>query len=365
MLYDLKTLRSRSASAENPGALPGEGGRSQGGRKGSPCIEPLAAGDVVTLLDVDGPGQVRRIWCTIPPDSIEHNRNLILRAYWDGSDLPSVEVPLTDFFGVSHGRQRHLVTELVGMQEGRGFNCRIPMPFARHARITIENDSGSDVAMFFYQIDFTLGDAVEGAGYLHAQFRREDPVPYGVDYTILDGATGPGVYLGTVLGIRNRYDDVTEWWGEGEVKFFLDGETYPTICGTGLEDYIGSAWGTGEVCTPTQGAPFLDEENGLYSLYRFHTFDPIYFRSDLRVTVQQIGAGSRAKAAQVFGENAITYRAVGTEPGSDLGLFERSDDYSSVAFWYQQAPNPQWPALPGREERTHNLTPDRVPIENK
>ncbi|XID96035.1 glycoside hydrolase family 172 protein [Paenibacillaceae bacterium WGS1546] len=282
-------------------------------------------------------------------------RNVIIRIYWDGQQHPSVEVPLGDFFGVAHGRQRHLITECVGMQEGRGFNCWIPMPFKEEARITVENDSGSDIPLFFYQIDFTVGDELDNIGYFHAQFRRSNP-PLKEDYVILDGVQGRGVYLGTVIGIRNLYPYLEEWWGEGEVKFYLDGDReYPTICGTGTEDYIGSAWGTGEVCTPYQGAPLIDDEKGLYSLYRFHVKDPIYFQSDLKVTIQQIGAGSREKAVSAYGSLASTYRAVGTEQGSDLCLFERSDDYCSVAYWYQTLPTVPFPQLPDRRQRTEGL----------
>src|SRR4051794_33701818 len=156
---------------------------------------------------------------------------------------PSVEVPLGDFFGIAHGRQRPMQAELVTMQVGKGFNCWIPMPFRSRARITIENDASSDVDMFFYQVDFTLDDPVDAdTGIFHAQFRRANPCPMGEDFTILDGVEGRGIYLGTVLGVRSLYEDA--WWGEGEVKFYIDGDRdLPTICGTGTEDYMGSAWG--------------------------------------------------------------------------------------------------------------------------
>ncbi len=174
-----------------------------------------------------------------------HLRNTILRMYWDGQEHPSVEVPLGDFFGVAHGRQADLGSALLAMQDGKGFNCWIPMPFRTHARITVENDSGSDIAMFFYQVDFTVGDSLDdSAGAFHAQFRRNNPCPLHEDYVILDGVEGRGAYLGTVLGVRALYRDC--WWGEGEVKFFLDSDdTHPTICGTGAEDYMGSAWSLG------------------------------------------------------------------------------------------------------------------------
>lgn len=356
MLYDLNThLVSRAATAENPQAAVGAGGTTGRGRKGSPCIEPLAVGETATLLDVRGRGVIRHIWCTIPADS-DHLRNVIVRMYWDDSPHPSVEVPIGDFFGVAHGMTAPMESECVSMQEGRGFNSWIPMPFRESARITVENDAGSDVPLLFYQVDFTLGDDLARAGYFHARFARTNPCPLGQDYVILDDVQGPGVYLGTVLGIRNLFPYLDEWWGEGEVKFFIDeDDEYPTICGTGTEDYIGSAWGTGVVCTPYQGAPLIDDRVGLYSLYRFHVKDPIYFSKSLKVTIQQIGAGSKTRALEAYGDAAAVRRAVGTTDDSDLGLFDRSDDYSSVAYWYQATPGHSPQSLPTRSQRTAGL----------
>ncbi|MEV0733596.1 glycoside hydrolase family 172 protein [Polymorphospora sp. NPDC050346] len=351
-----KNVASRSVTAENPTGEPGAGGRANNGRKGRPCIEPLSRGQSVTLLEATGPGVVRRIWCTLPPGDPDHLRNVILRMYWNGCEYPSVEVPIGDFFGLSHGQQRPLHTACVAMQGATGFNCWIPMPFHDNARITVTNESSTDVAMFFYQVDYTLGDDLAAAGLFHASFRRQNPVPLGEDFVILDAGGGPGVFLGTVIGIRSLYTDKTEWWGEGEVKFYLDGETFPTICGTGTEDYIGSAWGTPEVVSPYQGAPLVDDEAGLYSLYRFHVPDPIYFDSSLRVTIQQLGAGSRATALAALGDASLLYRAAGTVDGADVCLFERSDDYSAVAFWYQSTPARLAP-LPPSEDRVRDLPP--------
>ncbi|HVX43075.1 MAG TPA: glycoside hydrolase family 172 protein [Mycobacteriales bacterium] len=284
-IYELKHLRSRSASAENPSAEPGNGGRSGGGRKAAPCLWPVRSGDTVTLLDHAGPGVIRHIWCTIPPGNPDHLRNVILRIYWDGQDSPSVEAPLGDFFGGPHGRQAPMQSDLVAMQSGKGFNCWIPMPFREHAVITLENDSPADIAMLFYQIDFTLDDDLDDAtGYFHAQFRRSNPCPLHEDFTILDGVEGRGRYLGTVIGVRSTFRET--WWGEGELKFFLDKDTeFPTICGTGTEDYMGSAWGLDQVLTPFQGAPLVDAESGHYSLYRFHVPDR---------SISRNGCGSRS-----------------------------------------------------------------------
>lgn len=353
MLYELSNKTSRSASAENPHALPGQGGKAANGRKGAPCIVGLGHGSVHTLLDVDGPGVIRHVWCTIPPGNRLHMRNLILRMYWDGQQTPSVEAPLGDFFGMAHGRQRNLVSELISMQNGTGFNCWIPMPFSKHARITVENDSGSDISMLFYQIDFTTGDTLDGnTGYFHAQFRRANPCPIHEDYTILDGVTGRGVYLGTVLGVRSLYQE--SWWGEGEVKFFIDGEALPTICGTGTEDYVGFAWGLGELCTPWQGCPYKNDDLGLYSFYRFHAKDPIYFQQSLKVTIQQIGYGSRKDASAHYGSDFTCTPAAGPQPGDEC-YYDRSDDFCSVAYWYQSLPTRPFPPFPGRKLRSADL----------
>lgn len=359
-LYRIKNgIRSYSATAENKNANSGEGGKANFKRKGSPCIEPMKAHDTYVLLHKKNTtGIIRKIWCTIPVNHKIHLRNLIIRIYWDGATIPSVEVPIGDFFGIAHGRQKPMISEYVGMQDGRGFNCFIPMPFKQEVLITVENDSPEDVAMFFYQIDFTLGDMLEeDIGYFHAQFRRENPCPIKNDYIILDGIKGRGVYIGTILGIRNCYEThIEEWWGEGEVKYYIDDdEEYPTICTTGLEDYIGSGWGTEETCTPYQGAALLDNERGYYSLYRFHKFDPIYFDKALKITVQQLGSGNRKYAEEFFKDSGGYYKAAGCAPEDEICLFERSDDYCSVALWYQTLPTVLFPELPDRDARMKNL----------
>lgn len=237
MLYEIKNLQSRAGTGENQRGEKGHGGMARGGRKGCPSISPLRAGKTYTLLDAEGSGIVRRIWFTFPPNDPMAMRCIILRIYWDGQEQPSVEVPMGDFFGLPHGVNRDLQSEYIQVNAGTAYNCWIPMPFRKHARITVENDGEHDIAHLFYEVDYTLGDEIpEDAGYFHAQFRRQNPCPMHSDYTLLE-TTGKGVYLGTVLGVRSLYTE--SWWGEGEMKFYLDGDTdYPTICGTGTEDYF-------------------------------------------------------------------------------------------------------------------------------
>ena len=352
MLYQLQNLESRAANAENPGGEKSKGGLAGGGRKGSPCLQKIAPGETVTLLDTKGSGCVRHIWLTFPPDLPKLLRCLVLRMYWDGQETPSVEVPVGDFFGVAHARFVPMVNELTAFQNAKGMNCWIPMPFTKSARITLENDSDVQIPMLFYQVDFTLGDEhPENTGFFHAQFRRMNPQPIHTDYVILDGIRGRGRYLGTVLGIREGSDKLSGWWGEGEIKMYFDGETQPTICGTGAEDYIGFAWGLKEGCMSRQGCTIADYDNRQYSIYRWHTDDPICFNESLKVTIQQMGYGSEKAVRPVLKEEFRRFPAAGEKPDGDMCYYDRSDDFSSVAYWYQTLPTVPFPPLPDREAR--------------
>ncbi|MFI6231160.1 glycoside hydrolase family 172 protein [Micromonospora echinospora] len=349
-------LRSRSITAENPTGGKGAGGRTASmlgpGRKGRPCLT-LPAGQTTTLADIDGPGRITHLWFTFPDhtDAVGFVlRDIVLRAYWDGETEPSVEVPIGDFFCCGFGA-RALVTSMpILVAPSGGMNCYFPMPFGTNARLTVTNEHPVDVDGFFFQIDYELSDhADEQTGRFHAQWRRQNPTTAGRDYTILDNVTGRGAYVGTYLAITALQ---RHWWGEGEVKFYLDGdEEYPTICGTGTEDYAGGAWAFQDRLSSDQepqvltfNAPFCGYPQRLtndpsrqsvyatamapsHGLYRWHLPDPIHFTTDLRVTLQQIGQ-------------------VGP------GIFERSDDVSSVAYWYQHEPHTPFPAFPSRDDRT-------------
>jgi hypothetical protein len=354
MLYKLRDLQSRAASAENPNALPGAGGVEGNGLKGAPAIKDFKRGATETLFDVEGPGVVRHIWMTSHARRPGHYRNIILRMYWEAHEVPSVEAPLTDFFGAAHGAGVPLSTAFVSMQEGRGLNCYFPMPFARHARVTITNETDTDIDWFFYQLDFTLGDSVtDEDGRFHAAFHRENPCPPGHDFTILDTEGGRGVYLGSVIGVRPLYKG---WWGEGEVKMYIDDDQlYPTICGTGLEDYIGSAWGLGEHQTPWQGAPLY--RDGFASLYRFHGPDPVYFRRRIRVDAQQMGSARKSELEKDFGDRLIFNPKNHPRRSPDDGYYLRSDDYCATAYWYQYPLATQRRPLPDKSLRSADLFP--------
>lgn len=340
---------------ENPRGEPGAGGRAHGGRKGAPCLPNLASDQVFPFAEIEGPGAIRHLWMTVRNTGPRLLRNLILRFHWDGQETPSVEVPFGDFFGISHGMVRHHESAFLCTPEGQGFNSTFLMPFGKSARLTIANETGRDAGMFFYQVDYTLGDEVTAdTPRFHAQFRRTPRTAMQQDYAILDGVRGRGRYLGANVGIVDHVHDSRIWWGEGEVKIFLDGDAqHPTICGTGTEDYVGSGWGLGEFCAREMGAPV----SGLkyISLYRFHVSDPVYFSRDVRVTLQQMGNDGILEPSTEDGPLGAFIRQGRYRKDRRDGLFERVDDVCSTAYWYQTLPTQPFASLPDRALRSLDL----------
>ncbi|MHB9133950.1 MAG: glycoside hydrolase family 172 protein [Armatimonadota bacterium] len=288
-----------------------------------PCIT-LPAGSVTTLMDVDGPGCIQHIWITVEP---KRYRDLILRMYWDDEEIPSVEAPLGDFFCNGFNTRANVLSLPINVNPSGAFNSYFPMPFRKHARITVENRAPEQQSGFFYAINYALTEITDDEAYFHAQFRRTNPLPYMEDYTILDGVKGQGQYVGTYMAWQQNN---TGWWGEGEIKLFVDGDSaFPTICGTGTEDYFGGAWCFGQ----TYSAPFMGYPLGncdgkagnRHGLYRFHIMDPIRFQSDLRVTMQAIGWRSESRYLPL------------------------QDDIASVAYWYQAEPHNAFPELADRD----------------
>jgi hypothetical protein len=336
----------RACTFENPTGARGAGGRAANGRKGAP-FGVLAAGETVTLADVDGPGVVRHIWMTFPPARPEVMRAMVLEVFYDGATEPSVSVPALDFFGVAMGRPATVNSALASIQEARGFNSYIPMPFESHLRITFRNASAQPIHLY-YQVDFTLEPLAPDTGRLHATFRRENPTTLKRDFVIEEGLRGPGRFLGCVVGIRTI--DGGFWYGEGEVKVFRDGDTeLPTICGTGLEDYVGTAWGMEEHLAHYAGVPLSRGVEGSrvpdwVSFYRWHVLDPIMFDASIKVTIQQIGydgffPGDEARLQQFEDEGRIAGNGLNTtlpnnapSPFLGHGIVERVDDYCAVAF---------------------------------
>ncbi|MFH1007619.1 MAG: glycoside hydrolase family 172 protein [Candidatus Latescibacterota bacterium] len=288
-----------------------------------PCIT-IPAGRTATIMDVEGPGCIQHIWITV---AAKCYRDLILRICWDGEEESSVETPLGDFFCNGFNTRADVLALPINVNPSGGFNCYFPMPFRERARITVQNRAPEDVTGFFYAVNYALSEVENDEAYFHAQFGRTNPLPCKSDYVLVDGIEGKGHFVGTYMAWQQNN---TGWWGEGEIKFFMDGDTaFPTICGTGTEDYFGGAWCFGQ----TYSAPFLGYPLGScegkpgtrHGLYRFHIMDPIRFQSDLKVTMQAIGWRSE---------------------GRYLPL---QDDISSVAYWYQAEPHHSFPEFPERD----------------
>jgi hypothetical protein len=331
-------LESRSISFENPTGEPGQGGRAASplgvGRKGS-AVQHVHDGETVVLADIRGCGTIRHIWMTTH-DKPRLLRGALIRVYWEGQPHPAVELPLGEFFGFAHGRAGAFQSLFHSVSSAKGMNCWLPMPFRERARIEFVNRSGARLPLF-YQVDYSLGDAHErDVGRLHALFRRENPTRSGQDFEILPERQGRIRYLGAVLGVRPQ-DPL--WWGEGEMKAWIDGdgsEGYPTICGTGSEDYVGLAFGIQNEAFLHHGCNYREKDDaadtGAVSLYRWHLADPIICRERLRVTIQQIG-------------HRPTYRAQ-TIDDYKAELYQRADDWSAAAFWYEAAPSAPLPSCP-------------------
>jgi D-arabinan exo alpha-(1,3)/(1,5)-arabinofuranosidase (non-reducing end) len=346
------SLDSRAVTFENPTGGRGRGGAAHGGRKGAPN-RTLQPGERVVLADLDGPGVIRHLWLTFLPARPERMRGLVLEVFYDDATDPSVSVPCLDFFGLPHGRPVAYHSALTTAQEGRGFNSYIPMPFRRHVRVELVNGADRPV-LLYYQIDVTLQrELSKELGVLHATFRRENPTMVRRDFVIAGGLRGPGRFLGCNVGVR--VIDAGDWYGEGEVKVYRDGDTeLPTICGTGLEDYVGSAWGMGTHSAPYGGAPLIlgdGDGHGMpdfVGFYRWHVPDPIMFERDLRVTIQQIGAvsfrpGQEAELEAYERTNPVAGEGWHRDIEHGIlawGITERVDDYCATAYVYCRDPQP-------------------------
>jgi hypothetical protein len=350
-LFRLSDARSRSISPENFNGEKGKGGMATEGTgsnasrdlgqgwKVSPSVK-IKAHTTFTLGEITGPGSIQHIWMT----PTGNWRFSILRFYWDDEQTPSIETPVGDFFGMGWGQYAPLSSLAVTVNPGSAFNCYWPMPFRKKCRITMENIADEDMILY-YQVDYILTEVPPDAAYFHAQFRRTNPLPYKQDYVLTEGIKGKGHYVGTYMawGVNSN-----GWWGEGEIKFFMDGDDkYPTICGTGTEDYF---CGSYDFDTRTKNdagvevvdyTPFYTPYAGLhqvirgdghykaiqrFGLYRWHITDPIRFEKDLKVTIQALG-----------------WRTGGR-------YLPLKDDIASVVFWYQAEPHAPFPKLPVKDE---------------
>lgn len=360
-LIDVR-LDSRSISFENPTGARGGGGKARGGRKGRPVhfVEP---GEKVVMADIKGSGTIRHIWMVNPGHGFgpEVARALRFEVFYDGLAEPSISTPVLDFFGLPHGRAAEYYSAMISVNEGRGLNSHIPMPFGQSIRVEFTNESRRHIGLC-YQINYTLEPSTAAnPSYLHATFRRQNPTTPRQDFVIAEGLKGPGRFLGCAVGIRVL--DKQRWYGEGEVKIYRDGDRdFPTYCGTGLEDYVGSGNGLGRHDGHYAGAPIMipapapDAEpdfmtgRDFVSFYRWHIPDPIMFSEDLRVTIQQIGVAffKRGEEAlfEAFKKNHPAAGHGWFESDRDFpgmqpwGIYERSDDYCATAFVYCRHPQP-------------------------
>jgi hypothetical protein len=288
-------------------------------------------------------------------------RGLRLEMFWDGAATPAVSAPVGDFFGVGLGQMAVFDSALFSNPEGRSLNCFVPMPFRTGMRIVMTNESGRDLPELFYDVDYTLGDRhPANVLYFHAHWRRENPTTPRRDYEILPKVSGRGRYLGANIGvIVNQSEYFNTWWGEGEVKIYLDGDAeLPTLVGTGTEDYIGTAWGQGRYSTLYQGSPVADEGRMRWCFYRYHVVDPVYFRRDVRVTMQQIGYLADHSRGGFYRTGRRLRRAGEGQAEMDLaqnGKFERADDWSSCAYFYLDRPENNLPKLDAAEKRMAGL----------
>lgn len=343
-LSRLSNAQSRSISPENFNGAKGMGGMATEGTgkncakdlgqgwKVSPSVK-VAPGETFEMAIIEGPGAIQQIWLT----PTGNWRFSILRIYWDDQEHPSVECPVGDFFACGWGKYAQVSSLAICVNPGSAFNCYWEMPFQKKCRMTLSNLDDKEMVLY-YQINYTLTEIPSDAAYFHAQFRRTNPLPYKEDYTILDGVSGKGHFVGTYMawGVNNN-----GWWGEGEIKFYMDGDDkFPTICGTGTEDYFCGSYnfdvgkengGYREFTTPYAGLPQVLRPDGLYQsntrfgMYRWHIMDPIRFQSELRVTIQALGwrSGGRYLPLQ--------------------------DDIASVAYWYQTLPTVPFAPLPDKD----------------
>ncbi len=363
-LFDLPdAVHSRWISFENPSGAKGQGGRENEGRKGAPS-RVIKAGELVRIAEIEGPGVIRRIWMTVRAEP-QILRGMVIRIYWDGQLTPSVEAPLQDFFGVPFARQVRFESALFSNPEGRSLNCFIPMPFKGKAVVEVENQSPVDCNSLFFDINYTIGDKLpEDLPYFHAYWSRRNPTVPRQDFEILPRVTGRGRFLGCNVGIRALGDYRAAWFGEGELKIYLDGDReHPTLVGTGTEDLVGSAWGLGRFDHLYQGCLLGDTKNGLWGFYRYHIPDPVYFYSDIRVTLQQMsGAMAERIKEKIKPENypELVVGHVRFDPEIHEGWqnFEAPQDLCATAYWYQSLPSPALGPLQGYEQRMKDLLLD-------
>ena len=352
-LYEYENKDSRVSSFENLHGTTGQGGQSNKGAKGN-AFESIKKGTTKVLLDVKGAGEIQRIWMTLNDRSPQMLRSLRLQMFWDGDAKPAVDVPLGDFFGVGLGLTTKFESALFTSPEGRSFNCYIPMPYKKGAKVQIVNESDKDLHMFYYDIDYVISESMpNNALYFHTFWTRQKTSELGQDFVFLPKLNGKGRYLGVNMGVNADQNMKESWWGEGEVKIYKDGDKqFPTINGTGAEDYIGTGWGLGTYSNSFQGCTVANDSLSQYAFYRYHIPDQIYFKTDISCSIQQIGGCNRDIYRELIKKQVQTkpisvhldgnFRRLLDDPLDVMNNafpngwvnFYRIDDYSATTYFY-------------------------------
>ncbi|MCB0628826.1 MAG: DUF2961 domain-containing protein [Lewinella sp.] len=367
--------QTRWVSFENRSGQKGAGGLENRGAKGH-AFDHIKAGGSIDLVNMEGSGTVRRIWMTISQRDPEMLRSLRLEMFWDGSDKPAVSAPLGDFFGEGLGQKVPFESALFADPEGRSFNCFVPMPFREGARITISNDADKDLIAIFYDVDILLEEHQADMLYFHTYWSRSLETALAEDFEILPQVEGAGRFLGTNIGVltNEAYEDT--WWGEGEVKIYLDGDQEePTLVGSGTEDYIGTAYGQGTYDHLYQGSLIADSKAGQFAFYRYHIPDPVFFDNNIKVTIQQIGGAPKDRVIKFLAKGVelqpisihndlVFTKLLEREQPLDLKdpdlpqgwtNFYRRDDVSATAYFYLDQPTNTLPAIGDLQNRTAQL----------
>ncbi|MEI6048719.1 MAG: glycoside hydrolase family 172 protein [Bacteroidota bacterium] len=374
----------RWSSPENRNGERSAGAKTNNGAKGH-SSDSIGAGKSYSLLDIQGQGIIHRIWVTIDNRSPEMLRSLKLEIFWDNETKPAVSVPFGDFFGVGLGKTTSFQNALFANPEGRSFICFIPMPFKKAARIVITNESSKKLGAIYFDVDFSFMKTWNNDYlYFHAFWQRETTTQPSVDFELLPHINGRGRFLGTNIGVAANPRYKGSWFGEGEVKMYIDDDKeYPTIVGTGTEDYIGTGWGQDRFINTYTGCSVADTSTLEYAFYRYHIPDPIYFRKEIRVVIQQIGGTSTPRVVD-YQKSDIPLIPVTTSVSEGDGYnfhllytkdkvlkldtfsmpqgwtnFYRSDDVSAVAYFYLNKPSDNLPLIQPVAVRVVNLHPNK------
>lgn len=369
-----ENIETRWSSPENKNGLKGRGGMANNQAKGH-AADLVSSGATYSLLDVQGMGMINRIWITINDRSPEMLRSLKIEMYWDGEKNPAVSVPLGDFFCVGLGKTAVFENVFFANPEGRSFNCFIKMPFKKAAKIIIVNESSRKSSLIYYDVDYSLLKKWNpNYLYFHSYWHRDFQTKLAEDFEILPKIIGKGKFLGTNIGIFGNPLYGKSWFGEGEVKIYLDGDNdYPTLVGTGTEDYIGTAWGQGKFINKYTGCTIANDSLLQWSFYRFHVPDPIFFHKDIRVKIQQIGGDNAEKVAKLQATKSPLipistngsgyYQKDSIKNLNDTNIplkwgwtnFYRSDDVSATAYFYFDKPSSTLPPIQTVTERIKDL----------